>query len=321
MIATGLFGCAPATTQSTYEIPLPPILCTPESPLVNVYRATPQPWVNTIFETAFPPYIPTPIPPNPSPYNEQQILIARYAAFLQLMNETKRWSDTETVKLNDLTETNITLTYMSPELLQAVFLNEVLKNHFPTYGFKDELQKVLNPVAARDELLFLLTVTTTNNNVNQIRHTIKIPIESMFMHTAENLTISRSHDDHNLEQLIDTSSDSVSGYLAYPITQFSASQCKWILDPKFNKNIVVDVPFIEVDGVSNNTQYSWTIPYAPLMSVVVPTNTPSWSLPFGTDPNQYPITPLTVPPIAINQTNNWQDFGRFVWGKIMLGNY
>ena len=110
---------------------VPIVICTPDSPLVNVYRAAPQPWANTIFEFAFPPYIPTPIPPNPSQFNEQQILSARYAAFQQLINETKRWSDTQTIKLKDLSEASITLTYISPELLQAVFLNQVLKNRFP----------------------------------------------------------------------------------------------------------------------------------------------------------------------------------------------
>ena len=152
-----------------------------------------------------------------------------------------------------MSEASITLTYLSPELLQAVFLNEVLKNRFPTYGFQDQLQKVLNAIAERDELLFLLTVTTKNNNINPIRHTIKIPIESMVMHNAENLTIAHSHDDHNLEQIIDTSSDPVFGYFAYPLASFSIIRCKWILDPKYNTNIVITVPYIEVDGVESNS--------------------------------------------------------------------
>ena len=102
-ITTGLSGCAPPSS-STYEMIVPLVICTPDSPVVNVYRAAPQPWANTIFEFAFPP-IPTPIPPNPPlQFNEQQILNARYAAFQQLIKETKRWSDTKTVKLDDSSE-------------------------------------------------------------------------------------------------------------------------------------------------------------------------------------------------------------------------
>jgi hypothetical protein len=310
MAIAGLSGCAP----SPQEITQPLVICTPESPLVNVYRAAPQPWANMIFESAFPP-IPTPVQ-----FDEQKILGARYAAFQQLINETKRWSDTETIKLNDSRETRITVTYISPELLQAVFLNEVLKNRYPTYGFQDQLQNVLNAVAERDELLFLLTVTTTNNNVNPIRHTIKIPIQEIVMHNAENLTIMHSHDDHNLEQLIDTSSDPVFGYLAYPLS-VAASQCEWVLDPKYNTNIVITVPFLEVDGINNKTPYFWTIPYASLINPIIPTIAAVPTLPPVFDQNLYPMTPLASPPSDINQASYWTDFARFIWNQITLGNY
>ena len=323
IIITGLSGCAPApitpSARPTFEIIVPLPMCTPDSPLVNVYRTPPQPWANTIFEYAFPPYIPTPIPPNPVQLNEQQILSARYAAFRQLVYETERWSDTRTIDLGDSDEAIITLTYISPELLQAVFLNEVLKNKFPSYGFQDQLQNILNTVAARNELLFLLTVITKNNSVNPTRKTMQIPIKSMLIYNAENVSSTRSHDDHNLEEVIDTSSDPVFGYLAYQLSQVSANQCRWILDPKYNTSIVVSVPSIEVNGVDNKSPVSWKIPYVPLISSIMPINTPVWNLPSGFD--QSLMTPLTLPPSEIKSENYWQDFARFVWGQITQGNY
>jgi hypothetical protein len=321
IIIAGLSGCAPAPTtpQQTFEVIVPLPMCTPDSSLVNVYKAAPQAWANAIFEYAFPPYIPTPIPPNPSPYNEQQILSARYAAFQQLVNETKRWSDTQTINLQDSSKVSITLTHISPELLQAVFLNEVLENRFPTFGFQDQLQKVLNSVAARDELLFLLTVTTKNTSTPPTRQTIRIPINSMLMYNSKNISTARSHDDHNLEEVIDTSSDPVFGYLAYQLALISANQCEWLLDPKYNTNIALSVPFVEVNGVNNNSPVSWTIPYAPLIIPIMPTNTPVWNLPSEFD--QSLMTPLTLPPNEIHSENNWQDFARFVWGQLTQGNY
>jgi hypothetical protein len=316
-ITAGLSGCGP----TTYETTVPIVICTPNSPMTNVYRATPQPGTNAIFESAFPTYVPTPVPPNPMQFDEPKILSARYAAFQRLINETKRWSDTKTIKLDDSSEVSVTLTFLSPELLQAVFLNEVLKNRYPTYGFQDQLQKTLNAIALREELLFLVTVTTTNNSANPTRHTIKIPMESMVLHNAENLTITHTHDDYNLEQVMDTLSEPAFGYLAYPFAQVSASGCKWILDPKYNTNIVIAVPYVEVDEVNNKTPISWMIPYAPLINPIMPTSTPAWNLPPGVDPNSYPMTPLASPPIGVNQTNNWQDFARFVWNQITLGNY
>ncbi len=306
MAAAGLSGCASSST------PPKPVVCTPTPSNVNIYRVAPQSWANIIFEHAFP-LIPTSITPI-----EQQILDARYAAFQQLISETKRWSDTETITLNDSNKIRITVTFISPELFQAVFLNEVLKNRFPTSGFQDQLQNALNAVAERDELLFLLTVTTTNYNANPIRHTIKIPIDGMTLNNAENLVVIPSHDDHNLEQLIDTSSDPVFGYLAYPFAMLSGSQCKWILEPKYNTNIVITVPSIEVDGVSNG-QYSWTIPYVSLIKPLMPSNVPVPILPPGFDPNL--MTPLILPPSEISQADYWQNFARYIWNQITLGNY
>jgi hypothetical protein len=170
----------------------------------------------------------------------------------------------------------------------------------------------------RDELLFLLTVTATNDNGDLSPQTIQIPIRSMLLYNSKNISISRSHEDHNLEEVIDAS-DPVFGYIAYPLAQISADQCEWILDPKYNTNIVVSVPFIEVNNVNNQRPISWTIPYAPLMPPIMPTSTPVWNLPSGFD--QSLMTHLPLPPIAMGQTNNWQDFARFIWGQLTLGNY
>lgn len=313
---TGLSGC-----NGTSEPPKP-VVCTPESNAVNIYRVPPETWANTIFAMAFPP-IPTSIPPNtpiPVQLNPQQILGARYAAFQFLIEKTSRWSDTETITLSDQNKTRITITFISPELLEAVFLNEVLRDGFITSDFQVHLQNMLNSVAARDELLFLLTVTTTNNNtLNTSRHTIRIPITGMTLNNSENLSVPHSHDDHNLEQVIDTTSDAVFGYLAYPLTMLSENQCKWLLDPKYNTNIVITVPFIEVDGVSDANQYSWTIPYVSLISSPMPSNPPAPFLPNGFDATL--MSPLAVPPKEINQIDYWQNFARYIWNQLTLGNY
>jgi hypothetical protein len=317
-VTAGLCGCTPTQKQQD-EIIVPIVICTPESPLVNVYKATPQPWANKIFEFAFP-LFPTPIPPNSAiQFNEQSILDARYTAFQQLIKETKRWSDTQVLNLNDSSDARVTVTYLSPELLQAVILNQVLRDRSLTYGFQDQLQKVLNTVAERNELLFLLTVAMKNSNMAPTRHTIRIPIQGMVMHNAENLTITHSHDDHNLEKVIDTSSDPVFGYLAYPLAQVSSNQCKWILDPKYNTNIVVTVPYVEVDGTSNATPLFWTIPYMSLINPIMPSDTYIWTLPPTYDQSQ--MAPFAEPPTDINQPTYWQDFARFIWSQITLGNY
>lgn len=138
------------------------------------------------------------------------------------------------------------------------------------------------------------------------------------MQNAEKITIIHSHNDRNLEQIIDTSSGPVFGYLGYPISLVSADQCKWVLDPKYNKNITVTIPFVEVNGKNNKISYFWTIPYAPLLDPNLPSDIPNFNMPTGFDTNL--MSPLATPPSDMNQANYWPDFARFVWGQITLGN-
>ena len=139
------------------------------------------------------------------------------------------------------------------------------------------------------------------------------------MYNSKNISTARSHDDHNLEEVIDTSSDPVFGYLAYQLALISKDHCEWLLDPKYNTNIVLTVPFVEVNGVNNESPVSWTIPYVPLVSPIKPVNTPVWNLP--TDFNENLLVPLAVPPNERNSDNDWQEFARFVWNQITLGKY
>lgn len=243
---------------------------------------------------------------------------ARYSALQKLIEETDRWSDTETIKFEDSTKVRITLTYISPELVQAAFLNQALKDNFNAADFQTYLQNTLNTVAERNELMFLFTVTTPNNGLSPLQHKIKLPIESIHLLNSENLPIPHRHDDPNLEQNIDTTAESVSGYISFPFTVLSGNECKWILNPKYNTKIVVTMPYAEVDGVSDQTPYSWTIHYTALVNPIMPANIPSPVLPPGFNPTW--MTPLFTPPTELNTAEYRQNFARFVWGQIM-GNY
>lgn len=306
--------------------------CAAELAAANIYRVEPQSWANMIFEYAYP-IIPaalppgTPLPPDtpvptttPAPvvFNEFQIQSAQHAAFQYLIAETKRWSDIVAIKLNDGSQAEIAITFISPELIQAVFLSDILKDRFITSGFQTQIQNALGEIAVRDELLFLATVTSASNNTNSTPHSIKIPIGSLALSNAENLQFVPSHHDYNLDQPINPSAEAVFGYLAYPLVRLSPeNKCESALNPKYDKNIVITLPSIEVDGVSVGP-YSWTIPYAALISSIAPPDPPQLMLPPNYDLSQ--ISPSSTPPSGIVQNNKWQDLARFIWWKVMLGN-
>jgi len=324
-IMASLSGCA---LQSPAQTSTKPIVCTPVSTdMVNIYRNPIVSWAGSIFEYAYP-TLPPPIPPEtpvPAQLNEQQILEARYAAFQYLTKETKRWSDTETIKLDDSSEAQLTITFISPRLIQAVYLNHVLKHRYFVSDFQTQFQPVLDSIASRDELLFLFTVTTTNNgNPNSNPHTLNIPINTMNLNNAENLQVAPNHDDHHMERPINTSREPIFGYIAYPLTTLSGNHCKILLDPKYNTNIVITIPNVLVDGVGN-TPYTWTIPYTSLINGIIPEEPPIFMIPpdYHTDL----LSNIILPPSPLanqNWTNSddyWRDFARYVWNQITLGNY
>jgi hypothetical protein len=333
VIITGLVGCA----QST---PAPPIACTP-SPNVNIYRTAPQSLVEKIIQHVGTLIIPTPAAqggadpassfvelPTDAAQLGLQISEARYAAFQYLVDQTKRWSDSETIKLDDTNEAQIIVTFISPELIQAVFLNDFLKSGFIISDFYVQLQNALNSIAARDELLFLITVTSTNNNgINSISHVIDIPLGEMALNNAANLVSIPGHDDHNLDQPINSSFEPVFGYVAYPVGVLKSDGCNLTLDPKYNTNIVITVPDIKIDNATSR-QYTWTIPYKPLIDWNNNQSQPTFIGTSVFDPIQMSPSPKPPFPIANQMFPNgsspdiyWQDFARYVWNLVTLGNY
>jgi hypothetical protein len=290
---------------------------------------------NIIFEYAYPtpqptntpdPAVPTPQPtntPDPSisatptvtgtPTPAQQVQGARYEAFQYLIKETERWSDVEIVRFNDASETDIVITFISPELLQAVLLNNTLKDGVVTSDFQGEVQKALTSVAARGELLFMFTVMSPGTNPNS--HTVTIPVGNLALNNTESQQLTPSHYDPNLVQPIKFSSESVFGYIAYPQVRLLNDQCKWTLDPKYNTNIVITMEKIQVDGIDSGP-YSWTIPYAPLLRFEQPPELPSFLIPQNYD--QKLIAPLETLQAGFKVAGHWQDFARFVWFKTTL---
>jgi hypothetical protein len=330
-VLTGGCGGGPVIFPTSTPIP-----CASDAAGGNIYRAESQRLANVIFESVYPAtpipqpsstpdplngLTPTPAPtptstPVPPDVKQQQIQSARYAAFQYLINETIRWSDVETIKFNDSSEAEIIITFISPELLQAVFLNNSLKDLTVTSDFQTQVRNALDVVAGREELLFMMAVTSPGNNTNLNNHVVKIPVTGLVLNNAENVQFAPSHNDYNLGQPINSSAEAVFGYLAYPLVrQPSPDKCKLTLDPKYDTNIVISLPAIDVDGVVGGP-YSWTIPYAALLNAPTSPEAPAFAIPIGYDVNQ--ISPLQTPPSGIKQGNRWQDYARFLWSKITL---
>jgi hypothetical protein len=315
-----LTACAPA---SDIPQPLPEVpSCTPSAPDPNVYRSTPpQNWEDVIMQ-----YAATPVAPNQTP-QDLQIQQAQYAALDQLTAQVKRWSSSDNIVLSTTKEIRITVTLISPALIQAVYLNQVLYSR-QFYANSNELaRQALEKVAERDELLFLVTITETNYDEASVGNnstTLNIPLTQMILINASNLSVAPDHDDHSLNEQIRISQGPVSGYIAYPFTVQSGNECALVFDARFNTSITISVPHVLVNGLDQGQQ-TWAIQQAPLIDVGIPPNVPSFIVPQGFDLTR--ISPTGTPPPPVfnkpqsdtNYWNNyWQDMARYIWEKITL---
>lgn len=238
-----------------------------------------------------------------------------------LVNETKSWSDVETIKLDDLSKAQIVLTFISPQLIQAVYDSEV-----SYYGSsKTGPQTVLEDVASREELIFFVTViTSTNNNLSTTPHKIQIPIQKMAIVNADDVVASPLHDDHILAQSINTSFEPVFGYLTYPIAMKRGAECSWVLNPDYNKRIIITVPDVFVDGVSAGS-YTWIIPYSSLFKAGYSSN-PQPNIMIDSALVSGSLTPPSpmvdlLTPNGLPESTFWQIYAGFLWRQVMQGIY
>ena len=333
LFGAGLSGCGGGNSS----VPARPTVCTPPATLnVNIYRATPTPLAMQI-STSVPltngsPQTVIGSVPNTltqeqvlamleQPQAQQQTSPTLNGDFGNLIHETKSWSDIQTIKLDDVSQAQVVVTFLSPQLIKTVYGNE-LRN----YGYNGlDPQLVLDEIAKRDELIFfVMVITTTNNNLGPASHKIQIPVREMVIVNAEDVIAPPLRDDHSLAQEINSSFEPVFGYLTYPLAMLRGVECSWILNPDYNKKIFITIPHIYVDGVSSGS-YMWEIPYLPLFNSGLPPPAET-NVPFDSSQMSSSLTP-PIPMRSLLVTNGldenafWQAYARFLWKQVVLRNY
>lgn len=324
IVSICLSACGAYAAQPAIETRMPP--CKLEAQGVNVYLGTPIPVIPTIFQHAA---TATPVPPPLTPVAEtddakrQKSIEARYAALRRLEYEVMRWTDVIRIPLGGANHATITVTFLSPELVQTVYLNNLLKQDTKVADIHAAVAGALYQFAARNELVFLVTADATDvKEGNNASHVLAIDRDKMRLMTAEDLSIPPGHDDPSINKPV-TGSNSVFGYLYYPFAVERDGSCMQALDPTYNTKIIIQTESITVDGVGVGLQ-TWTIPYTPLLN--------TWDFNFIPD---YTIPDSIIPPVGIeppdllptNELPAFEDpdfqrkFARFVWGQITLANY
>ncbi|HNB55000.1 MAG TPA: hypothetical protein PK530_23825 [Anaerolineales bacterium] len=310
----GLVGCSlePMNVEQNY----PP--CQPNQDNANIYKnPTPHPLVSSIYQS-YSLASSNPASTPQIPVSGQDTL--RSFALTFLIEEVKRWSNVKVIKLDDFSDAYIRITFLNPDLMQAIYLNEKLKQAGIVSEFEKQVSDAVNKISLRNELLFLVTISFYNRYPSQpTRHHLDIDVSNLKLTNTENLPVSPLHDDHNLDELIDSTQGAISGLIGYPLGLQVDKDCIWVLNPQFNTNIVIVMQSLLIDTNEKET-YTWTIPYMPLIDAG---NDLKLSDPVTLQTNDLGIFfPITTPPtnieLSVESEVFWRDYARFVWGYLTL---
>jgi hypothetical protein len=253
--------------------------------------------------------------------------MARQNAISRLGENTGHWSDQVNIAIDDFQMVRIVVTYLDPVLIQYIVLNYVLND--PTRvldqaGFVEEINKTMNELGSRQEMLFVVTLTSPfyreqayNNNVL----TVRIPVEQMVLISSADIRVAPTHEDHILDESIDITHGPVSGIVGYPLAIVHQNQCVRIID-EWTNTLTLDIPSVTLGDVPFESQF-WNIPYHPLVKEYSNATIPTYDqyyeynpiLPIGTPP-----TPNWEPNAQIDDTiwkTYWEEMGRYIWNLVI----
>jgi hypothetical protein len=247
-------------------------------------------------------------------------------ALAQLGRNMEHWSDKVDVAIDDFQMVRIAVTYLDPVLIQYIVLNYALNDPaivFDDNGFVAELNKTMNKLGGRNEMLFIVTITPSfyreqayNNSVL----TVRLPIEQMALVSSGDIRVTPTHEDHILDENIDITHGPISGIVGYPLAVISQEQCTWIID-QWTNTLTLEVPWVTFGTSTFPTQF-WSIPYRPLVREMNNHQIPTFDPNYGNSITilKTPPTPNWEPNAQFDDTDwtiYWREMGRYIWSLVI----
>jgi hypothetical protein len=294
----------------------------PNTPTPNLYDIDLEDWVIDIYNYAQLADVTLP---------GQKFREARHAAFKVLGHQAQRWSDFVDVKLSDADVVRITITYLSPQLIETILLNDLLQNHDimdPPELFKANMLKRLTRTRNRSEVLFLITITSTRYKSGPNGEpviSVHIPLKSLILTNSSNQNANTKRGDNSIDQFIQLAHGPVSGIIGYQMTVKNGNNCSYLLDPQVNNTISIHLEELEINGIKRDPQ-TWTIRYQSLLGVdgldVKPQYVDINPIPEHWIPSSDAPQPVVDIPVTITEVWNpyWEAMGRYLWEQVTFAN-
>ena len=190
---------------------------------------------------------------------------------MTLTNQVKNWSSSSDINLDNDQIIRITVTFIGPEIAQMAIYNQLL--YYPIQGvdFKTPLDKGMESLAQRDEFIFLVLITASDNVASIPGRdivTLDIPIREMLLTNTADLAVRPNHDDHLLDEEIHLGNgDFIAGFLGYPIAVGNESNCREVMEPDWNTSVTIRIPSYSIDGEQIQNPLTWNISYRTLIDL------------------------------------------------------
>lgn len=315
-----LAGCGVMPSATTLAV----AECAVADSTPSLYRIQPEDWLRGIYNRVGMADVAS---------KETRYLEARNAAFEILGHQVQRWSDYVDLGLSDGNNVRITITYLSPQLIETVLLNQMLVNREIGYSEGDFIARILEKLAGttnRNVALFQITITAIQYGSSPSSPkpiAIDIPLENLKLTNSANLSVQTKYDDHSLDNVISLAHGPFSGQIGYQMTVKSGDACSLLLDPQINNTISIHLDGMKINDVDAEP-LTWTIRYESLLGGNGPGMSPNYDtrnlppdLSGWARPTSVAPTPINLPTTNPDYWDGyWRDMGRYLWEQVTFAN-
>jgi len=236
-----------------------------------------------------------------------------------LWYETQRWSDVEYHPFDTLPKVRIIATFLTPGLIRAIVLNNLLFNYDPSYvaNLDAETNTSLEKMDKRQEFAFLLIV---QSDESATINTFSIPSGEVLLRTTAGRQVRNTHND-NFENISLRSKELYSGLLFYPAAAVINGVCSPVLEPNIETSLLLLVDRARW-GDQVNIGFNWQF----VIPLFVELNKPLFNvrkddLRDNDWENNSPMADIQLAPNSfLDQTDSvsWREVGRYVWYKLIM---
>lgn len=257
-------------------------------------------------------------------YDSNKLPNAKLGAYLRLANSVRNWTTAVDFPVqianSDTRFVRLSLTFISPELIELVLLNQSLgENPISREAFIERVNAKLGYFENRKEIVYLITFTSSYKNPsiadpNAIR--VNANFDGITLFDTNGKSISKIYSDPPLELVGSISQGHLSGYLAYPMFVYRNKNCTETLNREYATSMILKAEKLLING-NEIAPVTLSLRYHPLLDL----NNSQLPDPIPILDNSLLIREpklKTTPPDPVNgaMTENalyWQNMASYIW--------